>query len=859
MGTDQHIEVANFKEIKENEWEIVKGLINSTTGLTNIKAAKEVTDDLSGDRFIILQDGTGLKKIDYDATNSPLTGYENETPDPLSLPSGVTIGADDTCRFFVNNGIVRITGGSEPMWYGYIDETFFPNSWSTLDLDDFNSGVDGWAGSGANVSQETVSPLLEGAGTLEIESAVATGYAYKAFSVTSGKKYSFFIKGIKASGQNSTTTRVLIGTTQGGNEIASIIKDTVDEWIVFEQEFTATSSTIYISITAHAMSDIVHFDYSLLRENHEIIIEDWYLYKAQLPKPTNTEIAGVDVRAHGTSINAGGFLNCIGAVGLGYDKSQYGMLREDQVFTDGGGFNVFTDYVNAICSGSYGVVEFDPKIDGSLTDYRITSILLAMFYQLGEAGIIDKAVGEYKVYEEIDFTEEYEDGWIFAKANFHNLSANHKRLNLWQVGDDDQRWWDGLFQVGRRIRIANATGTLDTVITNYNEATSNDQNHYIEVLDDCDALGAYDTDLSQCGVWIERVWDYSGGNYQMRVAAEIEGTNLGTFPAFADIPSGTEENIPDYTHHLVIENTAFILSNEDEEQDIIRFSPSSQYDNFPEGNVIQTPVGDIDRNLALVERDGRFVTLKRKSVAQGQFTSNSYYHDKDGVAHGLYATYGYIIIDDVLYFMDIDDIYMFNGVQVQPFMQNSLMRSLYVANVHTESFFAYKPLDKELWLVLNGIIIVYDFERRNFYLRETAITPVRGFTDYDQRLFLYSSTKFTLYDHSQTTFDESMQASFKTRIVDLKSPQHLKHLKKIYIRMISNTNYAIDFTDEKESAPYESDAQTPPTSKFTLNTLKPKYLFREGYLEFQTAGIPSNLTGTIKTIDLVVQRWKSEP
>ena len=225
----------------------------------------------------------------------------------------------------------------------------------------------------------------------------------------------------------------------------------------------------------------------------------------------------------------------------------------------------------------------------------------------------------------------------------------------------------------------------------------------------------------------------------------------------------------------------------------------------------------------------------------------------------MYPTEGYIVIDDILYFMDVDDIYMFNGVNVLPFMQNSLMRSLYVANVHPGSFFAYKPLSKELWLVLNGIIIVYDFERSNFYLRETSITPIHGITDYNQRLFLFESTKFALYDHSQTTFDESMVAAFTTRLIDAKTPQHKKFLKKIYIRMIGNTAYTIDFTDENESAGYTSAAQTPPTSKYTVNKLKPKYLFQEGDLEFTTLGLPSNLTGIIKTIDLVVQGWKSEP
>jgi hypothetical protein len=864
LGTDQHIEVANFKEIKENEWEIVKGL-----------AAEEVTDDLSGDRFFILQDGTGLKKIDYDATNSPLTGYENETPDTLSLPSGVTIGADDTCRFFVHNGVVRITGSSEPIWYGYIQRKLFYTGYVEVDKFFFESGSqeNNFTGVDATVAADATWGWKHSSNSMKITTTGAGGYAYRQITAKTKGKYRLYFNGRKTGGPSTDDWFVYVGTTPGGGEIVktqfSAPGSAADCLFEFDvpNDWDNSTTTIYISLipqTDGGSGDYLLVDNWLLQESYpQLTIQDWKMEKAALDKFEVNDL--IVLQDYNSDEQGGTSLNTYCKFGVIYDRAQYSLMNIPSVLSINKNDPGHLLATNSTWAGRRILLRFQgSNLLTSFLNYRITGALLILgtvVYPLQET---DPSL-VWRVIEFLDFTEHPPDiEFIHDKVHYETATAN--RLYLRDTGKGANyhtHWEDGYFQVGAYVHLRRGPVQWISKITTVSLSAGGTQD-YIEIEDaifpyffaEADSDGNFDED----DMWIKisRLYDYdSSDGFDTNVGVEISGGD--NFWDFTSIPAGTIENTPDYTHHRVIDKIAYALSKEEAEQDIIRYSPINQPDNLPVLKLITTPVGDIDRNLALIERDGRFVTLKRKSVAQGQFTSNSYYHDKDGVSHGLYATEGYIVIDDVLYFMDIDDIYMFNGVEVQPFMQNSLMRSLYVANVHTGSFFAYKPLDKELWLVLNGIIIVYDFERRNFYLRETAITPVRGFTDYDQRLFLYSDTKFTLYDHSQATFDESMQASFKTRIVDLKSPQHLKHLKKIYIRMISNTNYAIDFTDKNESAPYESDLQTPPTSNFTLNTLKPKYLFREGYLEFQTTGTPSDLTGTIKTIDLVVQRWKSEP
>ena len=69
LGYNEFYEVKNLRQNKIGEWECVKGYLTHfafAPNGNNIKAATEITDDLSGDRFILFQDGTTLKRLDYD-------------------------------------------------------------------------------------------------------------------------------------------------------------------------------------------------------------------------------------------------------------------------------------------------------------------------------------------------------------------------------------------------------------------------------------------------------------------------------------------------------------------------------------------------------------------------------------------------------------------------------------------------------------------------------------------------------------------------------------------------------------------------------------------------------------------------
>jgi len=123
LGHHQHQRVENLRQIKKGEWELAPGYRNTFTGLISAKAGIEVDEDVSGDRFRLIQDGINILRVDYNISNSPLFGYENEPTVTLSLPSGVSIGGAVTLRFFQFRGVVRISGASEPLHYSFVDRT----------------------------------------------------------------------------------------------------------------------------------------------------------------------------------------------------------------------------------------------------------------------------------------------------------------------------------------------------------------------------------------------------------------------------------------------------------------------------------------------------------------------------------------------------------------------------------------------------------------------------------------------------------------------------------------------------------------------------------------------------------------
>lgn len=245
--------------LKENEWqsvvnyrlrrlgvfENIEKLRASFTGTDIRSVSDEITDDASGARFILFQDGHDVKRVDYNITTSPLDGYANETPYAINANTDITFGggtrghglaaleAGDILEFTVYRGVIRVTGGDTSYWYGYIDRKIMENAWELLDQDTFESTVEGWAGT-ATISLATPGTHMpDGAKCLSVFSDAAPGYGYarKQVTVETGRKVKIRMavrrEETVATGLFSGDIRIRIGSTAGGAEYQEITSSLV--------------------------------------------------------------------------------------------------------------------------------------------------------------------------------------------------------------------------------------------------------------------------------------------------------------------------------------------------------------------------------------------------------------------------------------------------------------------------------------------------------------------------------------------------------------------------------------------------------------------------------------------------------
>lgn len=865
----RHDEVQNLKQNKIGEWENVKGYITAVTSLTNIKAAIEVSDDLSGDRFLLVQDGTALRRIDYDISNSPNTGYENESKGIIQMPSGVTVGADDTLRFFVHNGIVRITGASEPVWYGYIKRKMFYTGFEEESGYDFEtaSHVNNFTASDCSISQSSAA-AKHGSNSMLLTTSADGGYAYYTLTAKPKGKYRLYMWVRKATEAASEDFVIKVGTTAGEDDIAyhQAVPFNTATWkqVLFEfdvPDSDNSTETIYISIFPESTGngDTVYVDdWKLHASEPQLEIANWYIEKAALTKDAHRpSILLARPTGEDGSTNYDSYVKYV----LIYDGGQYALVDNLNNLDS----SAFVPHYKILTNDPAPGAKLQLRIPGSslttpssLPNIRVTGILVVIasnVYPISE----DDATTSWQVVHALDFRE-HPATVKYTRDKTWYESATPKRLFLRydsKGADYHSEWEDGFIQVGAMVRIGDFYSKVTAV-----SITGAGNEDYVDFEDDIyPDLVTPDVDTAKDNLRFEvdLIYDYDSSNgFDIDIGVEfLSGTEVGEY---TDVPYATTDNTPDYTRHQVIENRGFCLSNEDDEQDTIRYTPLAQFDNFLAANIIQTPVGDVDQNIGLIERDGRFVALKRHSISQGQFTAASYYHDKSGKKHGLYPDNGYIVVNDVLYFMDKDDVYTFNGVTIEPFLTNKQIRKYYADNVTSNSFFAWKPLEKELWMVLTDKsstmnILVYDYERGDFYIRKIAsVVGKAAFNTFDQRLLMAEGGNIRDFDHSQSTYVESVECYFQTGLIDMKTPEYRKIIRKILARTKAAVNLTITASDVNESSSY-SEAKTPDATNVDLLRYSPRYLFREAYIKasFATSKAPGI---KIKSLDAIIGRWK---
>ena len=821
-----HQEVTNIKITRDGEYTASPGYLNVKTGLS-IKSAAEFTHDGSGDRFILYQDGVTLWRIDYDSGDG--NGYENEIPSTLTLtlPTGITIAADAKLRFFYYNGVIRITGASEPMWYGHIDRTIMKGAWegngsAILDLpgaDSFETGLNSYLETNVNNSQVAAVPTLRfaphGDYVLKVEQTSWSGYARKVYNVTPNVLCRIGICTARVTGQTGNLV-VKAGSEAGSDALGSVSVSGNNKWIFSEFEFTPDSTEVYISLMPadDSSTGTAYFDYIYLEQKAEIVLDGWYLEPAGL---SNDDISGFSYQMTAITPMASPELYAYYMAGfLQYDEAQFGLKQDigpsgvtderESLFM---GINVFQ---YAITYGGAGSKTAFPNNRLTAVNSAFGSVI-----QTNAEGINPEDMTFYKDMG-WDITEDKDD-MTYISYNWWYSAEEGEKNRLYMVEDEaeiDRDFGDGFLFPGLRITLKNKDHgtTVDTIITNTGIGGClpiHIEGFYIEIgasIYEVDGGGLAIAEGAQrignsagLAITVERkIWyqSYLGYIFLMGGARDLL---LESYEKYSNIPAGTEENTPNYSFYGVANKKAFILSQEEDEQDTARFSVQEQYDNFPDLNTIQTEVGDADNNLALIPRHGRITILKRRSMSQIQAAGTSYFEDIGLSKRGIYSIDGFIVIDNILYFIDSDDLYQFTGNTPEPIMGRSKLRNYYKLYVTSSSFLAYNKADQEIWIHLSGgKCLAYQMERQSWYMRNLDITPLGAFLSSDDELFFYSSTKFVNVNHSETTWNESMGFYIKSRLEIISAMTDWKKLTYFALTAIGNTSVKITVTDPELEA-----------------------------------------------------------
>jgi len=353
---------------------------------------------------------------------------------------------------------------------------------------------------------------------------------------------------------------------------------------------------------------------------------------------------------------------------------------------------------------------------------------------------------------------------------------------------------------------------------------------------------------------VEQKWIYDSNGY--RITKGIDRTLLiNEFFDYVGIPAGTENIIPQYSHWCVVNEIAYCLSLEAEEEDIIRYSPQYQFDVFPDGNIMANDVGDKDSNKALLNRDNKVVILKSRSISQWNYSGSSFYRDIGFAKSGLYTIDGYNIIDNVLYFMDKDDVYAFNGNSVIPLLTNKLLNQIYKEHLSTDSFILYNKQDHEIYFVLDEYILVWHTERDEFYYRKTDFRPLGGFLNNENDLILYDSEKFITINHEETP-DEELEWGFTTELIDTTNPNDYKKLSYWQLDSKINNSFDVIITDPNEASISSVTEISNPGTEVNVIERFPKYLFKSAKITVKSSEGKIGMNATIRSIKLEIDKWR---
>lgn len=828
-----------------------------------IKAGVEVADQASGDRFILYQDGTSLKRLDYDSGDG--NGYENETPSTLTLPSGVTIGSMAVLKFFVHRGVIRITGASEPLWYGYIGEGLFPAAIELADTDDFESGTESWTGDGATVAQSAAQAQW-GSNSLLVTQTALDGVGKKQYTLVSGKSYTFRAWARFKGG--SGDMKIDCGSTDEGAEYGSQTISGGSGWQRVEIAFTAAGTALYVQFNPSVgySSDEAYIDFVKLEKTDPVAAAGWVLAKAAVQNNAGEAVYNMVIHIlNGTTTRE---------ISLEYfwiyEGNAYSLPQPlEKVIS--GARTINQDTERFCCLVAIPADTFD---NDRIIGMGIISKWAAI---TGSSTVYTRHVAEM-----VYFKEDFEDV-VFWHDNLYyaNGAPSNEGLYVRETGTDIWYLQHGYMMPGNRIKLENENGTVEGEIMIIDENDDSDPDnpgdHFLwfkldqeitDLVDDPMVSGS----LPTTKITIQRrVFDgYSytvdstgisvTGKYLFWVTINAIGST--DYHDLTGIPSGIQaadqaDLAPNYSHHCVVNNRAFIRSLVSGEEHLIRYSPEYQHDIFPPTYAIPIKSGITDAVRAVVNRDERVVILNRNYISQIQWGSglSDYYQDIALDSHGLYSECGYLVIDDTLYFMEADDLYAFSGGKPVPLMTTDQQRRFYKQHVSSSSFIGYNKLDREIWLFLSGAIMVYQLDYGTWYERETDISPVCAFRDYENKMFAAAPGKFVTWNHSESTFDEYVGYWVQSRILNAGRPGDWKQAKLVELYAKGDSNILLRVSDPvlvAAGGAKSSQALTPNEDEVGYLTFRPNYLCKNAEVEIESEAPANDLAHVIREADVTI-------
>lgn len=849
-----HQEVRNFRLIKKNVWKNVTPYKEILIGYSDVRAAIEVTDDISDNRFILFQDGTNLKRIDASGGS-----YTGQTATTLSLPAGVTIGASDTLEFNYFNGVTRISGGSAPLWYGYVQRTILKDAWEEIEKDDYTTSysLTAFKTSEDATAVKTVSSnaVLEGV-LLKVTQTSPQGSVKESFDLEAGATYRVGLcVNRRSAGGGDALLR--IGSTEDGSDLGSQSKSDLDQWLFFDIEFTAADTTWieFLPSDSAGSNATAWIDYFWLERRADIEIDEWVLDEAEPEKlDIYTPASSFDWRLRSEAPESRHFF--YGRSFCKYDGLQYSLpisMKKDSADED---FLYQTELLKGAMAKLEATLE-GTDLRSNFPNKRLTNIGFSGAYEPDDLGE-DYDQNTWYLIEDRDLTEE-KDWPAYAPANWYYNDSYKNRIyfnkDSIHASDDYSVWGDYLIRPGMRLILNSYNcNDLEVVVTDVGYTGGPIfYFYYFEINVDLEDAGLLNPEGSGSHYITGQGNDYEFGT-DNAVSVKVEpkivysSTNGYTFYfvgnpselvtelySYIDMPGNASDVFMNYVQIAIANNRSMAIKKDPdfEEEDNVRYSPLGQYDVLPIANSIPNQTGDTDSNRALVSRDDRVVIMKRKTVSQISYSGTSYNQDIGIGGQGLYASYGYYVDQDILWFMDNDDVYLFTGMRPQKFLQNARIRSYYTENITTNGFILYDHNNQELLMYLgSNKFLVFQKEYKSFYIRELDFTPINGFLDADNDLIVFGATKFVNMNNNDSSGDEQVQGYIKTKVYNAGRSDRWSKLSDLTLIASGNGSLELTFSNNQGTGSRSDTVELTTTRSERIARIN--YLAQEAYVEIQT-------------------------